>query len=88
MPSNDVVEWLQLMLSLPLAALLVFFRLITALYVYIDAEQRSKNRLMAVGFTLMVTLFYWPIGFFAYLACTALIDRVPRKANVEASAKS
>lgn len=88
MSSNDLVEWLQLMLSLPLAAFLVFFRLITALYVYVDAEERSKSRLLAAGFTLMVALFYWPIGFFVYLACTAMIDRGPRKANVEASAKS
>lgn len=88
MSSNDVAEWLLLMLSLPLAEFLVFFRLITALYVYIDAEQRSKNRFMAVGFTLMVTLFYWPIGFFAYMACTAVIDRDHRKTNVDMSAKS
>lgn len=75
MSQSDFAEWLTLMLVLPLAAFATFFWLLTALYVYIDTEQRTKSRLLAAGFALMVATYYWPISFLAYLACTAVVDR-------------
>ncbi|MBC7815422.1 MAG: hypothetical protein IAG10_00820 [Planctomycetaceae bacterium] len=52
-----------------------FFRFVTALYVYFDVEERSRNRVFAALFALAVAIFYWPISFVAYIACTVILDR-------------
>ncbi|MDZ4819845.1 MAG: hypothetical protein SGJ20_12820 [Planctomycetota bacterium] len=78
MSAADLFEWITLLVSMPFAAALVFFRLVTALYVFIDAKDRSKNLWFALLLTGAVFFCYWPISFLAYLTCTALLDR---KAN-------
>lgn len=81
MSAADLFEWLTVLVMVPIASVLVFFQIVTALYVYIDAEERSKSRLFAALLAAAVAFYYWPISFLAYIACTVLLDRQPRTAR-------
>lgn len=78
MSAGDFFEWLTVLVAAPLATLAMFFRAVTALFVYMDAAERSKSRFLAVLLAVAVAWFYWPISFLAYLVGTALLDRRPR----------
>ena len=81
MSAADLFEWVTILVMVPLASILVFFQVVTALYVYIDAEERSKSRLFAALLAAAVAFCYWPISFLAYIACTVLLDRRPQVAR-------
>lgn len=73
--SPDLLEWLGLMVSLPFRLLAVFLCLVTVAYVYFDSERRSKSKLFATALAAAVWFGSWPISFFAYIACTVILDR-------------
>ena len=75
MSTADFMEWITVLLTAPIAALVVCFRALTALYVFFDVEKRSNNRVMSFALSVAVFLAYWPVSFFAYLICCAIIDR-------------
>ncbi|MCC7419606.1 MAG: hypothetical protein IT428_04960 [Planctomycetaceae bacterium] len=75
MYANDFFEIICLLLIAPIATLLFAFRLLTGLYVYLDAQSRSHNRLLAGLLAASVTFLSWPAGFFAYFALTVVLDR-------------
>jgi hypothetical protein len=77
MSMGDLMELLSVLAAIPLATGLCFFWIVTAGYVYFDAEHRARRSLFAAALALAVSFFYWPISFLAYLACTAIIDRRP-----------
>jgi hypothetical protein len=78
MSEADFFECVSLLVMAPIATILFFFRIVTTLYVYIDAEERSKSRLFAAALAAAVALCYWPISFLAYIACTVLLDQQPQ----------
>lgn len=78
MSAADFFEGVMLLVMAPVATILFFFRIVTALYVYIDVEERSKSRLFAASLAAAVALCYWPISFLAYIACTVVLDRRPQ----------
>ena len=75
MSAADFVEWITVLLVAPLAAIVVCFRALTALYVYFDVEKRTNNRAVSLALSVAVFLCYWPVSFFAYLGCCVLLDR-------------
>lgn len=77
MSSGDFIELISVLLAVPLAAGAWLFWIVTTLYVYFDVERRSKSRLFAAAFAMAIAMYYWPISFLAYLACTASLDRRP-----------
>ncbi len=77
MSSGDFMELMSVLVSVPLATITWFLWIVTTYYVYLDAERRSKSRLFAVAFAIAIAMYYWPISFLAYLACTASLDRRP-----------
>lgn len=85
-PSDDFLEWLGLMISIPFAFAMFCFFCMTTLYVYLDASQRSRNRLFGLLTAVAVAFAYWPIGFFAYVCCIVTIDRNRRTTKVHGHA--
>ena len=75
MSMADFIEWMTVLLMAPIATFTVFFFVITLLYVYIDAEERSRSRLFASALAFAVGFSYWPISFIAYIAGTVILDR-------------
>ena len=71
----DFFEWLGILVSIPLTLAWYAFVLVTCLFVYFDAQERSKSSLFALGLALATGLAFWPLSLFAYLACTSLLDR-------------
>lgn len=74
MSAADFIEWMGVLIAAPLGTLMLFFQIVTALYVNFDAEQRSRSRLFAGLLAAAVAFCYWPISFLAYLGCTAALD--------------
>lgn len=75
MSMSDFFEWVTVLVMAPIGTLAFFFLAVTVLYVYIDAEKRSRSRVFAALLALAVALSYWPISFLAYIGCTAVLDR-------------
>ncbi len=75
MSAADFFEWLTVLVMAPIATATVLFWLGTTLFVYFDAKARSRNRTFSALLAVAIGLSYWPIGFLAYLACTASFDR-------------
>src|SRR5690606_612383 len=73
--NGDLFEMLSIWVSLPFAVLAAGFWIATSLYVYFDAEARTRNRLFAACLVAAITVAYWPISFLAYVVCVASLDR-------------
>ncbi|MCO6044428.1 hypothetical protein NG895_10975 [Aeoliella sp. ICT_H6.2] len=82
MSPADLYEWLTVMFRVPFAALAMAFLVATCLYVYVDARPRTGSRLCAVCLAVAVAVAYWPLSFFAYIACIASVDRRRSRAAV------
>lgn len=74
-PGADFIEWIAVLVMIPVATFAFVFRVATAFYAYLDAAKRTGNRVFAAAIAVAVFFCYWPISFLAYIACTVCIDR-------------
>ena len=75
MSPGDFWEWVSVLTMAPVAAAVLFIRIVTALYVFVDVQERSHSRPLSMLLAVAVGMFYWPMSFLAYLGCTVALDR-------------
>jgi hypothetical protein len=71
----DFLEWMTVLVMIPVGTFAFVFWVATAIFVYFDAKVRSKSRIFAVGLAIAGALSYWPLSYLTYFVCTIVIDR-------------
>ena len=81
MSQNDFIEWLLLVVTIPLFTLAAFLFVATLNYVYSDTRARSKSQPFAIVLTVLTALLYWPLSFLGFLFGTDWLDRKQKEAD-------